>query len=74
MDDRLGLEPAHDPLHDVPVREVAVGRTDLLAGPLAPRGDPLGQRCDRGEGVGARLGMEPPAQTVVDDVDVVAAV
>ena len=73
VDDRLGLEAGDDALEERGVLDRALVHRDLLAGDLLPGGDPLIQRQDRRQGVGA-LGFDPAAtRVVVDDGYIVAA-
>ena len=55
MDDRLGQRVGDDLVEELPVVDVADHRVDVAAGDLAPCLDPLGERGDRGQGVGGVL-------------------
>ena len=73
--DRVRAELLEHGLGHHPVTQVALGDTDLLAGHVLPSGDAFGKaREDRGERVGACLGVGAAAEVVVDDVDLVATV
>ena len=74
MDDRLWLELPEQPLHEVPVAQVALGHADAVSGDLPPGIRPGRERVrDGGQGVGSGFLVRPPTQVVVDREHVVPA-
>jgi hypothetical protein len=73
MDDHLGLGLGDDLVEEVAVLDGADVAADLLAGDLAPGGNPLVEIPDRGQRGGAVFGVPAATGEVVDDGDFVAA-
>src|SRR5215213_6426809 len=73
VDDHLGLGLGDDLFEEVAVLDGADVAADLLAGDLAPGGDPLVELPDGGQRGGAVFGVPAAAGEVVDDRDFVPA-
>jgi hypothetical protein len=73
MDDRVGLEVAHDAADERVVGQIADRNLNRLAAGFAPRGDAVLQRANRDEAFGAAFEVPKTPAEIIDDANFVAA-